>query len=88
MGTPLLTCQLKWTFPPFPHPPLPDFPRPHSPEPVSTSFPCPQVIHGEKLGLPGLSTFGYSLSGQMDVDENFYPDLLVGSLSDHIVLLR
>ncbi|XP_069884425.1 integrin alpha-3 isoform X1 [Dipodomys merriami] len=47
-----------------------------------------QVIHGEKLGLSGLSTFGYSLSGHMDVDENFYPDLLVGSLSDHIVLLR
>ncbi|XP_040856534.1 integrin alpha-3 isoform X1 [Ochotona curzoniae] len=47
-----------------------------------------QVIDGEKLGLPGLSTFGYSLSGQMDVDENFYPDLLVGSLSDRIVLLR
>lgn len=51
-------------------------------------FPCSQVIHGEKLGLPGLATFGYSLSGQMDVDDNFYPDLLVGSLSDHIVLLR
>lgn len=47
-----------------------------------------QVIHGEKLGLPGLATFGYSLSGQMDVDDNFYPDLLVGSLSDRIVLLR
>uniref|UniRef100_A0A4X1UTG8 Uncharacterized protein n=1 Tax=Sus scrofa TaxID=9823 RepID=A0A4X1UTG8_PIG len=47
-----------------------------------------QVIHGEKLGLPGLATFGYSLSGRMDVDENFYPDLLVGSLSDCIVLLR
>nr|XP_010947474.1 integrin alpha-3 isoform X1 [Camelus bactrianus] len=47
-----------------------------------------QIIHGEKLGLPGLNTFGYSLSGQMDVDENFYPDLLVGSLSDRIVLLR
>ncbi|KAM9747489.1 integrin alpha-3 isoform 2-T2 [Dama dama] len=47
-----------------------------------------QVIHGEQLGLPGLTTFGYSLSGQMDVDENFYPDLLVGSLSDRIVLLR
>ncbi|KAM5212380.1 integrin alpha-3 isoform 1-T2 [Hipposideros larvatus] len=47
-----------------------------------------QVIHGEKLGLPGLATFGYSLSGRMDVDENFYPDLLVGSLSDRIVLLR
>lgn len=47
-----------------------------------------QVVDGEKLGLPGLATFGYSLSGQMDVDENFYPDLLVGSLSDRIVLLR
>ncbi|XP_029784421.1 integrin alpha-3 isoform X1 [Suricata suricatta] len=47
-----------------------------------------QVIDGEELGLPGLATFGYSLSGRMDVDENFYPDLLVGSLSDRIVLLR
>lgn len=47
-----------------------------------------QIIHGEKLGLPGLTTFGYSLSGKMDVDDNFYPDVLVGSLSDHIVLLR
>uniref|UniRef100_A0A452UIJ8 Integrin subunit alpha 3 n=1 Tax=Ursus maritimus TaxID=29073 RepID=A0A452UIJ8_URSMA len=47
-----------------------------------------QVIHGEELGLPGLATFGYSLSGRMDVDENSYPDLLVGSLSDRIVLLR
>uniref|UniRef100_A0A8P0PEK5 Integrin subunit alpha 3 n=1 Tax=Canis lupus familiaris TaxID=9615 RepID=A0A8P0PEK5_CANLF len=47
-----------------------------------------QVIHGEELGLPGLATFGYSLSGRMDVDENLYPDLLVGSLSDRIVLLR
>ncbi|XP_039083653.1 integrin alpha-3 isoform X2 [Hyaena hyaena] len=47
-----------------------------------------QVIHGEELGLPGLASFGYSLSGRMDVDENFYPDLLVGSLSDRIVLLR
>ncbi|KAM5310166.1 integrin alpha-3 isoform 1-T2 [Glossophaga mutica] len=47
-----------------------------------------QVIHGEDLRLPGLASFGYSLSGKMDVDENFYPDLLVGSLSDRIVLLR
>lgn len=47
-----------------------------------------QVIHGEQLGLPGLASFGYSLSGKMDVDENFYPDLLVGSLSDRVVLLR
>ncbi|KFO34953.1 Integrin alpha-3 [Fukomys damarensis] len=47
-----------------------------------------QIISGEKLELTGLATFGYSLSGQMDVDDNLYPDLLVGSLSDHIVLLR
>ncbi|ERE69285.1 integrin alpha-3-like protein [Cricetulus griseus] len=47
-----------------------------------------QIVHADKLGLPGLSTFGYSLSGKMDVDDNSYPDLLVGSLSDHIVLLR
>lgn len=40
------------------------------------------------MRIPGLATFGYSLSGQMDVDENSYPDLLVGSLSDRIVLLR
>lgn len=78
--------------PPFPHPPLPIPPGPRSleptPEPVLTTSLCLQVIDGEKLGLPGLATFGYSLSGQMDVDENLYPDLLVGSLSDHIVLLR
>ncbi|XP_055983003.1 integrin alpha-3 [Sorex fumeus] len=47
-----------------------------------------QIIQAEQLGLPNLATFGYSLSGQMDVDDNFYPDLLVGSLSDRIVLLR
>lgn len=57
-------------------------------EPVPTTSSPHQIIHGEKLGLPGLATFGYSLSGKMDVDENLYPDLLVGSLSDHIVLLR
>lgn len=55
---------------------------------MPTAFPCPQVIQGEELGLPGLATFGYSLSGRMDVDGNSYPDLLVGSLSDRIVLLR
>lgn len=53
-----------------------------------TAFPFPQIIQAEQLGLPGLTTFGYSLSGRMDVDDNFYPDLLVGSLSDQIVLLR
>ncbi|XP_074080346.1 integrin alpha-3 isoform X2 [Macrotis lagotis] len=47
-----------------------------------------QVIHGDKLGTHGPATFGYSLSGRLDVDENSYPDLLVGSLADRIVLLR
>lgn len=46
-----------------------------------------QVIYGEKLGLFGLVIFGYFFSGQMDVDENFYLDFLVGSLLDYIVLL-
>ncbi|GIY96147.1 integrin alpha-PS1 [Caerostris extrusa] len=36
-----------------------------------------------------LSTFGYSLSGGMDLDSNGYPDLLVGAYdSDSIFLLR
>ncbi|XP_075436468.1 integrin alpha-3 [Ascaphus truei] len=45
-----------------------------------------QVIDGSEVG--GIPTFGYSLSGGLDVDENSYPDLLVGSLSDRIALLR
>ncbi|XP_053309352.1 integrin alpha-3 [Spea bombifrons] len=45
-----------------------------------------QVIDGSTVG--GISTFGYSLSGGLDVDENSYPDLLVGSLTDRIALLR
>lgn len=72
--------------------PPPESPGPPSPdptlEPVFSVCPCPQVIRGEQLGLPGLASFGYSLSGKMDVDENLYPDLLVGSLSDRVVLLR
>ncbi|KAF7239725.1 Integrin alpha-3 [Varanus komodoensis] len=46
-----------------------------------------QVISGDDIG-PGIKTFGYSFSGGMDVDENSYPDLLVGTLSESIVLLR
>lgn len=82
-GPPLLSLiYLPPTIPPWPQS------QEFTPEPVPTASPCPQVVDGEKLGLPGLATFGYSLSGRMDVDENFYPDLLVGSLSDRIVLLR
>ncbi|XP_038241712.1 integrin alpha-3 isoform X2 [Dermochelys coriacea] len=47
-----------------------------------------QVISGAELGLSGIQTFGYSLSGGLDVDGNSYPDLLVGSLSEQIALLR
>lgn len=41
--------------------------------------------------MPGnaVSTLGYSLSGGMDLDENGYPDLLIGAYeSDSVVLLR
>ncbi|XP_039568926.1 integrin alpha-7, partial [Passer montanus] len=44
-----------------------------------------QVLDGEAVGV---SAFGYSLSGGLDVDGNLHPDLLVGSLSDTVVLYR
>ncbi|XP_077644474.1 integrin alpha-3 isoform X2 [Lonchura striata] len=47
-----------------------------------------QVISGSELGPTQIKTFGYSLSGGLDMDGNSYPDLLVGSLSERIVLLR
>ncbi|XP_054716032.1 integrin alpha-PS1-like [Uloborus diversus] len=53
-----------------------------------------QVIGVENLAKEvqvrrGLDTFGYSLSGGMDLDSNGYPDLLVGAYdSDSIILLR
>ncbi|XP_024920340.1 integrin alpha-3-like [Cynoglossus semilaevis] len=46
-----------------------------------------QVIHGSSVS-PLFRTFGYSLSAGLDVDKNRYPDLLVGSLDDTVVLLR
>lgn len=45
----------------------------------------PQVLEGEAVGI---KSFGYSLSGGLDVDGNRYPDLLVGSLDDTAVLFR
>ncbi|XP_009462945.1 PREDICTED: integrin alpha-3 [Nipponia nippon] len=47
-----------------------------------------QVISGSDLGPASMRTFGYSLSGGLDVDGNSYPDLLVGSLAERVVLLR
>lgn len=49
-----------------------------------------QVIYASdvSVGQP-ISTFGWSLSGGMDMDDNLYPDLLVGAyLSDAAVLLK
>lgn len=47
-----------------------------------------QVIQGKSIGAEGFKTFGYSISGGLDMDENSYPDVLVGSLDDRIALLR
>ncbi|XP_011147082.1 integrin alpha-PS1 isoform X2 [Harpegnathos saltator] len=47
-----------------------------------------QVIHAEDMPSP-LKTFGYSLSGGIDMDHNGYSDLLIGAYEDDaIVLLR
>lgn len=47
-----------------------------------------QVIFGRNFSGSGFQTFGYSISGGMDVDRNSYPDIAVGSLDDRVVLLR
>lgn len=47
-----------------------------------------QIIRPDDIGLP-LSTFGFSLSGGVDMDENQYPDLIVGAYeSDTAVFLK
>ncbi|XP_051573114.1 integrin alpha-3-like [Myxocyprinus asiaticus] len=47
-----------------------------------------QMIDGKDIPGAGFQTFGYSISGGMDVDRNSYPDIVVGSLDDRVVLLR
>lgn len=47
-----------------------------------------QVIEGKSVDKGHFHTFGYSISGGMDMDDNSYPDILVGSLDDRIALLR
>ncbi|XP_056276762.1 integrin alpha-6b isoform X2 [Pseudoliparis swirei] len=44
-----------------------------------------QVLSGQAFGV---TLFGYSLSGNLDMDKNAYPDLAVGSLSDSVFLFR
>ncbi|KAM9357368.1 integrin alpha-6-like [Symphorus nematophorus] len=39
-------------------------------------------------GSKSATLFGYSLSGNLDVDNNHYPDLAVGSLSDSVFVYR
>ncbi|XP_034186491.1 multiple edematous wings isoform X2 [Osmia lignaria lignaria] len=47
-----------------------------------------QVIHADDMPEP-LQTFGYSLSGGIDMDQNGYADLLVGAYeNDAVALLR
>ncbi|XP_043114018.1 integrin alpha-6 isoform X2 [Puntigrus tetrazona] len=45
----------------------------------------PEVIDA---GDPSVKSFGYSLAGNMDLDDNGYPDLAVGSLSDSVQVYR
>nr|XP_042897311.1 integrin alpha-PS1 isoform X2 [Parasteatoda tepidariorum] len=49
-----------------------------------------QVIHPKDVAeASGLTTFGYSLNGRMDIDSNGYPDLLIGCYeADTAVMLR
>ncbi|XP_057702292.1 integrin alpha-7 isoform X4 [Corythoichthys intestinalis] len=44
-----------------------------------------QVLDGRDFGV---RRFGYSISGGVDVDENHYPDIAVGSLNNSVVLFR
>uniref|UniRef100_A0A8C5EW58 Integrin alpha-6-like n=1 Tax=Gouania willdenowi TaxID=441366 RepID=A0A8C5EW58_GOUWI len=54
------------------------------------------IYHGSDTGLSsekaaqplGVKWFGYSLAGNMDLDENSYPDVAVGSLSDAVFIFR
>ncbi|KAI4461764.1 integrin alpha [Holotrichia oblita] len=48
-----------------------------------------QVIYAEEVAMPPPSTFGFSLAGGLDLDQNAYPDTVVGSyLSDMAFFLR
>lgn len=44
-----------------------------------------QVLDGRDFDV---RRFGYSISGGLDIDNNQYPDIAVGSLNDSVVLFR
>ncbi|XP_034468695.1 integrin alpha-6b isoform X1 [Hippoglossus hippoglossus] len=44
-----------------------------------------QVLSGKAVSV---RLFGYSLAGNMDLDENSYPDLAVGTLSDSVFVFK
>ncbi|XP_031700495.1 integrin alpha-7 isoform X1 [Anarrhichthys ocellatus] len=44
-----------------------------------------QVLDGRDFDV---RRFGYSISGGLDIDNNHYPDIAVGSLNDSVVLFR
>uniref|UniRef100_A0A1A8LAD3 Integrin, alpha 7 n=4 Tax=Nothobranchius pienaari TaxID=704102 RepID=A0A1A8LAD3_9TELE len=44
-----------------------------------------QVLDGSDFDV---RRFGYSISGGLDIDENQYPDVAIGSLNDSVVLFR
>ncbi|KAM4698805.1 integrin alpha-6 isoform 2-T2 [Rhinophrynus dorsalis] len=44
-----------------------------------------QVIEGKSTNT---RSFGYSIAGNLDLDQNFYPDIAVGSLSDSVNVYR
>lgn len=52
---------------------------------IHNAFFCFQVI---SPALKTVNLFGYSLSCNMDIDNNQYPDLAVGSLSDSVFVFR
>ena len=49
-----------------------------------------QILDGKKFTgvTPNMKGFGLSLSGDVDIDNNKYPDLLVGTLKDQAILFR
>jgi len=49
------------------------------------TFFAPQIIYAEDIG-PNIATFGFSISGGFDLDENSYSDLLVGAYDSNTVI--